>query len=60
MFIGAYHPDLADLQHFMKKLEQQKILLMPGSAFSVTRDYQRFARINCTHFSETLEEHFSV
>jgi DNA-binding transcriptional MocR family regulator len=60
MFIWAYHPELPDLQNFMKKLEQHKILLMPGSAFSVTRDYQRFARINCTHFSETLEKQFSV
>jgi DNA-binding transcriptional MocR family regulator len=60
MFVWAYHPDLPDLQHFVKKLEHEKILLMPGSAFSVTRDYQRFARINCTHFSETLEKHFAV
>ncbi|MBA1202517.1 PLP-dependent aminotransferase family protein [Pseudomonas capeferrum] len=60
MFIWAYHPDLPDLGHFVNKLERHKILLMPGSAFSVTRDYQRFARINCTHFSDALEEHFSV
>ncbi|MFK1561873.1 PLP-dependent aminotransferase family protein [Pseudomonas aeruginosa] len=60
MFIWAYHPDLPDLRHFVRKLEQRKILMMPGSAFSVTRDYQRFVRINCTHFSEKLEEHFSV
>lgn len=58
MFIWAYHPDLPDLQHFTEKLEQQKILLMPGSAFAVKRNYQRFARINCTHFSEALEKHF--
>ncbi|KGS16407.1 PLP-dependent aminotransferase family protein [Pseudomonas tremae] len=60
MFIWAYHPDIPDLKPFMTKLEQHNILLMPGSAFSVTRDYQRFARINCTHFSDTVEEHFSV
>lgn len=60
MFIWAYHPDITDLQPFMTKLEQHRILLMPGSAFSVTRDYQRFARINCTHFSEAVEAHFSV
>jgi DNA-binding transcriptional MocR family regulator len=60
MFIWAYHPDLPDLQPFAKKLEQHKVLLMPGSAFSVARDYRRFARINCTHFSKTLEKHFSI
>ena len=44
----------------MRKLEQHKILLMPGSAFAVSRDYQRYTRINCTHFSDALAEHFEV
>ncbi|MDF7797792.1 PLP-dependent aminotransferase family protein [Pseudomonas syringae] len=60
MFIWAYHPDIPNLEPFIKELEQHKILLMPGSAFSVSRNYQRFARINCTHFSEAIEERFSV
>jgi DNA-binding transcriptional MocR family regulator len=60
MFIWTHHPDIPDLQHFVKKLEQQKVLLMPGSAFSVTRDYQKFIRLNCTHFSVKLEDHFLV
>jgi DNA-binding transcriptional MocR family regulator len=60
MFLWVYHPDLPNLQPFVSTLEQQKILLMPGSAFSVSRDYQRFARINCTHFSEALGRHFAV
>ena len=60
MFLWVYHPDLPDLQPFMRKLEQHKILLMPGSAFAVSRDYQRYTRINCTHFSDALAEHFDV
>lgn len=60
MFLWVYHPDLPDLQPLVRKLEQNKILLMPGSAFAVTRDYRRYARINCTHFSETLADHFNV
>ena len=60
MFLWVHHPDLADLQPFMHKLEQHKVLLMPGSAFAVGRDYKRFARINCTHFSDAVAEHFKV
>jgi DNA-binding transcriptional MocR family regulator len=60
MFIWAYHPELPDLQYLVEKLKQQKILLMPGSAFSVTRNYRHLARINCTHFFAALEEYFSV
>ena len=60
MFLWVYHPDLPDLQPLVRKLEQNKILLMPGSAFAVTRDYRRYARINCTHFSDTLADHFNV
>lgn len=60
MFLWVYHPELADLQPFMHHLEQHKVLLMPGSAFAVNRDYQRHARINCTHFSDAVAEHFKV
>ncbi|WP_296267510.1 PLP-dependent aminotransferase family protein [Pseudomonas sp. UBA6562] len=60
MFIWAYHPDLPNLQPLITTLEAQKILLMPGSAFAVTRDYQRYARINCTHFSQEVARHFTV
>ncbi|WP_085625925.1 MULTISPECIES: PLP-dependent aminotransferase family protein [unclassified Pseudomonas] len=60
MFVWVYHPELADLQPFMHRLEQRKVLLMPGSAFAVSRDYQRHARINCTHFSDAVAEHFKV
>lgn len=60
MFLWVYHPELADLQPFMRRLEQHKVLLMPGSAFAVSRDYQRLARINCTHFSDAVAEHFKV
>lgn len=60
MFLWVHHPELADLQPFMHRLEQHKVLLMPGSAFAVSRDYQRHARINCTHFSDAVAEHFKV
>ncbi|WP_312935750.1 PLP-dependent aminotransferase family protein [Pseudomonas sp.] len=60
MFIWAYHPDVPDLQPLISALERQKILLMPGSAFAVTRDYRRYARINCTHFSQDVARHFAV
>lgn len=60
MFIWARHPEIFDTQDFVSKLEKQKILLMPGSSFSVTRDYRDFIRLNCSHFSATLESHFSV
>ncbi|MDM3884898.1 PLP-dependent aminotransferase family protein [Pseudomonas sp. BCRC 81390] len=60
MFLWVYHPELADLQPFMQRLEQHKVLLMPGSAFAVSRDYQGHARINCTHFSDALAMHFKV
>lgn len=60
MFIWAYHPELSCLQPLMNKLEKHKILLMPGSAFSVTRNFQNHVRINCTHFSEKIGHHFSV
>lgn len=60
MFLWVYHPELADLQPFMRRLEQHKVLLMPGSAFAVSRDYQSLARINCTHFSDAVAEHFKV
>ena len=60
MFLWVYHPELADLQPFMRHLEQQQVLLMPGSAFAVSRDFQRHARINCTHFSDAVAEHFKV
>lgn len=60
MFIWAYHPDLPNLQPLISALERKKILLMPGSAFAVTRDYQRYARINCTHFSQAVGEHFCL
>ncbi|MBF8671290.1 PLP-dependent aminotransferase family protein [Pseudomonas putida] len=60
MFLWVYHPELADLQPLMRRLEQHKVLLMPGSAFAVSRDYQRLARINCTHFSDAVAEHFKV
>ena len=60
MFIWAYHPELSCLKTFMNKLEKQNILLMPGSAFSVTRDFQNYIRINCTHFSEKIGQNFSV
>ncbi|WP_323175015.1 aminotransferase class I/II-fold pyridoxal phosphate-dependent enzyme, partial [Pseudomonas atacamensis] len=55
MFIWARHPEISDTQDFVSKLEKQKILLMPGSSFSVTRDYRDFIRLNCSHFSATLE-----
>ncbi|MBK5005826.1 aminotransferase-like domain-containing protein [Pseudomonas sp. S32] len=60
MFLWVSHPDLADLQPFMRRLEQQRVLLMPGTAFAVTRDYQRYTRINCTHFSDGVAELFRV
>ncbi|MNH34936.1 hypothetical protein D3C79_955760 [compost metagenome] len=60
MFLWVNHPELADLQPFMRRLEQHDVLLMPGSAFAVSRDYQRFARINCTHFSDAVAAHFKV
>ncbi|MET3678665.1 MULTISPECIES: PLP-dependent aminotransferase family protein [unclassified Pseudomonas] len=60
MFLWVYHPELADLQPFMRRLEQHKVLLMPGSSFAVSRNYQRLARINCTHFSDAVAEHFKV
>jgi len=60
MFIWTSHPELSDLQPFMKNLERQRVLLMPGSAFAVTRNYQNFARINCTHFLPPMERYFST
>lgn len=60
MFIWAYHPELPCLQPLMNTLEKQNILLMPGSAFSVTRDFKNYVRINCTHFSEKMGHYFSV
>ncbi|HKS13949.1 MAG TPA: PLP-dependent aminotransferase family protein [Pseudomonas sp.] len=60
MFLWADHPDLADLTELIGTLARQKVLLMPGSAFSVTRDYHRHARINCSHFTPALEAHFAV
>lgn len=60
MFIWAYHPELPCLQPLIDKLEKQNILLIPGSAFSVTRDFQNYVRINCTHYSENLGHHFSI
>ena len=60
MFIWAYHTELPCLQPLMDKLEKEKVLLMPGSAFSVTRNYQNYARINCAHFSEKLGHYFSI
>ena len=59
MFTWAYHPELSCLQPLMNTLEKQNILLMPGSAFSVTRDFQNYVRINCTHFSEKMSHFFS-
>lgn len=58
MFIWAHHPDMPDLQPFMDRLEERRILLMPGSAFAVTRDYRGYARINSTHFSPALQAYF--
>lgn len=60
MFLWASHPELSDLHPFMQALERQRVLLMPGSSFSVTRDYRHLARINCTHFTPALERLFSV
>jgi len=60
MFLWAHHPELADLGAFRHYLEQRDILLMPGSAFAVTRDYRRHARINCTHFTPALEACFAA
>lgn len=60
MFLWASHPELPDLAGFIRRLEARDILLMPGSAFAVSRDYQGFLRINCTHFAPALETFFSV
>lgn len=60
MFLWAHHPDLADLGELIDTLARQKILLMPGTAFSVTRDYRRYARINCTHFTPAVEAYFKM
>lgn len=60
MFIWAQHPAIADQQGFIHTLEQHDILLLPGSVFSVSRNYQAFLRINCTHFSKGVEKHFVV
>ncbi|BAP42097.1 PLP-dependent aminotransferase family protein [Pseudomonas sp. LJDD11] len=60
MFVWAQHPDIADQQPFIDRLARHNIVLMPGSAFAVSRDYRAMLRINCTHFSAGLSAHFRV
>ncbi len=60
MFVWAEHPDIADQQGFIQRLAQHDILLLPGSVFAVERNYQAFLRINCTHFSTQVTQHFQV
>lgn len=60
MFLWVHHPDIADLHPFVRQLEQHDVLLMPGESFAITRNYVQYTRINCTHFSDAMAEHFEV
>ena len=58
--IWVHHPDLASLAPFAERLRRHNVLLIPGGEFSAGRDYRRFSRINCAHFSKSVEGLFCV
>ncbi len=60
MFLWARHPALPDLTDFIARLEEKRILLLPGSAFSVSADHRSATRINVAHFSPELARAFQV
>lgn len=60
MFLWAWHPQVEDQAELITRLERHDILLMPGASFSVGRDYRRYLRINCTHFTPAVGKHFKV
>ena len=49
MFLWIRHPDLADLTDFIQRLESKGVLLMPGSAFAVSKEFKDRTRLNVAH-----------
>ncbi|MFC4299302.1 PLP-dependent aminotransferase family protein [Castellaniella hirudinis] len=60
MFLWVRHPALPDLTDFIARLEEKRILLLPGSAFSVSADHRAATRINVAYFSPGLARAFQV
>ncbi|SSY69639.1 PLP-dependent aminotransferase family protein [Alcaligenes faecalis] len=49
MFLWIRHPDLPDLTDFIQRLESKGVLLMPGSAFAVSKEFKDRTRLNVAH-----------
>ncbi|MDO5103161.1 MAG: PLP-dependent aminotransferase family protein [Lautropia sp.] len=60
MFLWVHHPDMDDLSHFIERLEELGVLLMPGTAFSVSQNFGDRTRINVAHWADRLERFFDA
>ncbi|MFT0534190.1 PLP-dependent aminotransferase family protein [Castellaniella hirudinis] len=60
MFLWAGHPDLPNLSGYIRQVEQQGVLLLPGSAFSVSGGFQDKIRINVAHLGRDAAPYLDV
>lgn len=60
MFLWIEHPEIDDLSDYIQRLEKKGILLMPGSAFSVSQDFRAKTRINVAHLSKNIIHYFDT
>ncbi|MDO4682892.1 MAG: PLP-dependent aminotransferase family protein [Lautropia sp.] len=60
MFLWVRHPALNDLGNFIASLERKRVSLLPGSAFSISRDFRDRTRINVSLLNDDVGRFLDV